>query len=148
MHPEKFLLVGWGGGLWWPTGLLLFNWSELKTWIEESLHIHKPFKHMPGSRDPGVTIANPTEISAMYGYVTWRRKTEISVMYGSEGVKTVLLGKSILYCPNFLNTPMYCLFSLCFSPSKTLFSPPVIKKLLFIYCCYDPPTLSKYFKLN
>ena len=27
-------------------------------------------KCMPGSRDPGVTIVNPTEISVMYGYVT------------------------------------------------------------------------------
>ena len=43
---------------------------------------------MPGSRDPGVTIVNPTEISVMYGYVTWRMTTEISVMYGSEGVKS------------------------------------------------------------
>ena len=41
---------------------------------------------MPGSRDPGVTIVNPTEISVMYGYVTRRMTTEISVMYGSEGV--------------------------------------------------------------
>ena len=36
--------------------------------------------------DPGVTIVNPTEISVMYGYVTWRMTTEISVMYGGEGV--------------------------------------------------------------
>ena len=43
---------------------------------------------MPGSRDPGVTIVNPTEISIMYGYVTWRMTTEIYVMYGSEGVKS------------------------------------------------------------
>ena len=26
-------------------------------------------KCMSGSRDPGVTIVNPTEISVMYGYV-------------------------------------------------------------------------------
>ena len=44
---------------------------------------------MPGSLDPGVTIVNPTEISIMYGYVTWRMTTEIPVMYGSEGVKGV-----------------------------------------------------------
>ena len=43
-------------------------------------------KSMPGSRDPGVPIVNPTGISVMYGYVTWRMMTEISVMYGSEGV--------------------------------------------------------------
>ena len=29
-------------------------------------------KCMSGSRDPGVTIVNPMEISVMYGYVTWR----------------------------------------------------------------------------
>ena len=44
-------------------------------------------KCMSGSRDPGITIVNPTEISVMYGYVTWRMTTEISVMYGIEGVK-------------------------------------------------------------
>ena len=42
---------------------------------------------MSGSRDPGVTMVNPTDISVMYGYVTRRMTTEISVMYGSEGVK-------------------------------------------------------------
>ena len=46
-------------------------------------------KSIPGSRDPGITIVNPTEISVMYGYIHWRMTTEISVMYGSEGVKTV-----------------------------------------------------------
>ena len=42
---------------------------------------------MSGSRDPSVTIVNPTEIPVMYGYVTWRMTTEFFVMYGSEGVK-------------------------------------------------------------
>ena len=34
-------------------------------------------KCMPGSRDPGVTIVNPTEISFMFGYVHWPRTIEI-----------------------------------------------------------------------
>ena len=50
---------------------------------------HFPFrpKCMPGSRDSGVTIVNPTEISVMYGYVTWRMTTVTSDMSGSEGVE-------------------------------------------------------------
>ena len=42
---------------------------------------------MPGSRNLGVTIVNPTGISVMYGYVTCRMTMGISVMYGSEEVK-------------------------------------------------------------
>ena len=39
---------------------------------------------MPGSRDPGVTIVNPTEISVMHRL---RNMTNDGGMYGSEGVK-------------------------------------------------------------
>ena len=45
---------------------------------------------MPGSRDPDVTIVNPTEIPVMYSYITRRITTEIPVMYGSEGVKVCI----------------------------------------------------------
>ena len=40
-------------------------------------HFTSRLKCMSGSRDPGVTIVNPTEISVMYGYV----------IYGSKGVE-------------------------------------------------------------
>ena len=48
---------------------------------------------MPGFRDLGVTVVNPTEISVMYGYITWRMTMEISVMYGSEGVQKSIFAK-------------------------------------------------------
>ena len=44
---------------------------------------------MAGSKDPGVTIVNPTKISVMYGYVTLRMTSEIVVMYNSKGVKII-----------------------------------------------------------
>ena len=34
-------------------------------------------KYIPGSRDPGITIVNPTEISVMYGYIYRRMTTEL-----------------------------------------------------------------------
>ena len=55
------------------------------------LHFTSRPKCMPVSMDPGVTIVNPTEISVVCGYVTWRMTTEISVMYGSEGDKTTIM---------------------------------------------------------
>ena len=60
--------------------------SHLIIWLLVNHFTSRP-ECMPGSRDPCVTIVNPTEISIMYSYVTWRMTTEISVMYGSEGVK-------------------------------------------------------------
>ena len=60
-------------------------------------HFTSRSKCMSGSRDPGLTIINPTEISVMYGYVTWRMTTEISVMYGSGGVNAVSYHNIIWY---------------------------------------------------
>ena len=35
-------------------------------------------------------MVNLTEISVVYGYVTWRMTTEITVLYGSEGFNAYL----------------------------------------------------------
>ena len=45
-----------------------YNYQKIGNFI--FLHITSRPKCMPGSRDPGVTIVNPTEISVIYGYVT------------------------------------------------------------------------------
>ena len=79
---------------------LIWKWLISMNWAF-NLFTSRP-DCMSGSRDPGVTIVNPTEISVMYGYVTWRMTTEISVMYGSEGVK----GTSSLMSFCFIWIPM------------------------------------------
>ena len=72
----------------------LINWLQRSYHITMSLnHFTSRLKCMPGFGDPGVTIVNPTEISVMYGYVTWWMTMEISIMYGSEGVKRPFLPK-------------------------------------------------------
>ena len=72
--------------LTWLSALLFY--SDHIIMISFNSFTSRP-KCMPGSRDPDVTIVNPTKISVMYGYVTWGITAKISFMYGSEVVKLI-----------------------------------------------------------
>ena len=46
------------------------TFERLSVFVKIVNHFTSRPKCMSGSRDPGVTKVNPTEISVMYGYVT------------------------------------------------------------------------------